>query len=850
MPVTAPFLTNVLGYPAGTVPALDTAIVTFDTQGGFQGRSIAAPTVDNTAFPAGLNDGAQNKFFAPSTPTILPKFLLGRFIDVKVDISQFSANTASPRVESRHTRAEHGRTLVQFFSKSQQRWIIAYNEVANSTAPVENYWNLGGPDAPVDAFVLPNGNRSARAGTNARGLAGSLRSDNSSYFYSSNTALLNLDWNDAECILASTTIRQVGPGSTTPKYIARTRIRCFAGNFSEIAPGNDENVARYKTVTDQWQQFSWAAGPVLTRIATNPPFGFAANPLPVTVPAGNTLAQLRTNLIAALTANPTGNLNIQITPANAVITDPASITLANTDGFNATRAIAIDFNGLTLSGGETSDIPAQRNPIFVETIPAKGAAAPAPGTNFRVSIRDTRWQGAPVGERALLGVAATTLYCSIRFGWFELRTTLINPVRSGGVTTWEMNTALSNYIRPLWPLATQEEYAFEAGQIYPSYALKPLYPEPGANDDAAIVLLGTKTQPVAVNMFGLTIRDRTLNDKEYFLDQQNDHLNQGTQTVSRRWLPTKGMRLLEANGVRISGCSFYNIDGQALTTNAWTRNVSIDRNVFHKIGGQAIAKGLEYIGIGDPLGVIVNTDYGLNFNIRDNAFYQIGQNQFTGAAIYVGSGMLDSQISNNLIEEVAYSAIAVGYPRGTRQAGAAGVLQFDQNQWKNLDINGNLMQRVMTASVDGGGIYTKGSMVGGLIRNNHTRLVGPSSGNLNGTVNNFYGTQVGVGSNVNQYPAPSSHIYYDNGSFGYVASNNVYGTVRDPDPATQAERWQTKLFRQVGTVETGADPALTSGEVAGPSTWGAVNATPTTVPLVNGIVDRLAWFRSYRPTYF
>jgi hypothetical protein len=156
----------------------------------------------------------------------------------------------------------------------------------------------------------------------------------------------------------------------------------------------------------------------------------------------------------------------------------------------------------------------------------------------------------------------------------------------------------------------------------------------------------------------------------------------------------------------------------------------------------------------------------------------------------------------------------------------------------------------MTASVDGGGIYTKGSMIGGQIRNNHIRLVGPSSGNLGSSVDNFYGTQVGVGSSFAAYPAPAAHLYYDNGSFGYAASNNAYGTVRDPNPTTQAERWQVKVFRQTGTVETGADPALPTGEVTTASVWGAINATPTTVPLANGIVDRLAWFRSYRPTYF
>jgi hypothetical protein len=864
MPFTAPIPINVSAYPTGTIPFIELPVALFDTQGGPNGRTVLDPSTEKNYYLAGLPNGAPNKYFAPSTPTILSKFQPGKFIDIKINISQHS----NPRVVSRHCRVEYQKVLVQYFSKSENRWKIVYNDIPAPTAPVEDNFILQGNDVPVDSFTLTNGTISVRAGTNARNAAGSLRGDvgnnggQSGYRVSTNTTLQSLDWSDAECIFASVLMRAVGPGASdvVPKYIAATEIRCFASNFSFIPAAFDENVPKYKPVGSNWEHFCWGVGPLPARLATNPCFGMLTNPLPIDVLAGNSLAQLRSNLISTVASNPAGNLNLRVIPANALITDPGSMTLSNADGFNLSRTITVDFNGLNLSGGETADIPSQRLPIFVETIPAKGAAAPPAGTPFKISIRDTRWQAAPVGERALLGISATSLYCSIRLGWQELRTTLINPVRSGGVTVWDMNSTVSNYLRLFWPVATQEEYTFEAGQIYNSFALKPLYSEPGTNDLPAIILLGTKTQPVSINIQDLVIRDRVLLDKEYSLDQQNDSSNwagapvPNTTLLSSRWLPAKGIKILEANNVLIANSSIYNVDGEAMTINAWSRNVTVDRNVFHKIGGQAIAKGIDFVGVGDPVGVIVNTDYGFAINITRNAFYQIGQNQFTGAAVYAFSGFIDSTISNNLIEEVAYSAISIGFPRGTRNANGIGVLQYDQNQIKNVDLNGNLIQRVMVSSVDGGGIYTKGSVIGGLIRNNHIRLVGPTSLNSQGTTNNFYGAQIGVGSNLANYGAPVAHLYYDDGSFGWTASNNRYGLEKFANIEIQKKLYVqgttpalsgNPLSVRPGTLETNADPILNLGEVTTPSQWGAINAVPVVVPLLNSIVNRKAWFSSY-----
>jgi Domain of unknown function (DUF4082) len=581
--------------------------------------------------------------------------------------------------------------------------------------------------------------------------------------------------------------------------------------------------------------FSSAIGATFLSAPTLAYSVFFKEPASVVSP-GTSLAQLKTNILAAIAAKPTGPLSIVISPASATITDTAGITFSAVDGFNGSRPISIDFNGLTISGGQaTWDKPSDRLPIFVETLPPRGTAGPPIGTDFKVVIRDTRWATAPAPDQALLGAAATSLYCQIRLGWYELRTTLVDPVRSGGVTTWAMNSGVSNYLRPLWAtLATQEEYVFEGGTLYSSQALKVIRAEPVGVTGPAITLLGTQANPIRdLAIRGLTIRDRTLSIKEYFLDQQADAVGQGNPLTPTRWLPCTGLKATFLNGVTIDSNTFYNLDGNAFTIDPGSRNSNVLKNTFHNIGGQAISKGILYTGDSD---VATVNDYGGNMVFTKNCFYRIGRSQFTGSAIFASTGTRESYIADNLIEEVAYSGIAVGYPFSDRGTGATPA--YYQNQLKGIDISGNLIQKVMTTSVDGGGIYTKGPMVGGRIRDNLIRQVGPTTGNVNGASNNFYGTQVGVGSGFAAYPAAVAHLYHDNGSYGWATTRNKYGD--------QAYSYQPKLFLQPGSTEVGADPALVSGEVASGNNWGAPNSAPLPVPLMaNGIVDRFQWFAAY-----
>jgi hypothetical protein len=831
MPTTPSLLVTVNAYAAGTVPPLDTTNLTFDTQGGNNGYTQGS---SNSPEPGNYSAGTQyynEKYYTPNAPTLPGGYSTALGVAPVLSIRQTGE---SGRRANRHCRVEYKKTFVQYFSISQQRWIKVSEDYLQPLAARESA-ALGGTTA-ADAFALPSGDYSVRSGSNARLVAGTSgpetvggggpdAAQTVGYRVQSVIARLYMVWADAECVLVSTPMRAVGPGSEktegTCAYVASLDIQAFADNSSGAFVGNTPG--RTKPVTSAWQNFYCFIGPI-ARITSNPPFGTTLNPYPYSVNVANafTLADVRTAIKAAITANPTGTLNLLLSPQGKAITDTASTTLDTTDGITGTRAITVDFNDMVVSSGQNFDVPALRLPIFVETIPAKGAAAPAVGTNFKVTIRDTRWQSASTGEKALLGATATTLFCTMRLGWQQIKTTLINPVRAGGVTTWEVPTAMSDFLRGIWPFATQQEYVFEATTLYSSWALWPLFAESVGSDTPALTIFECK-QLIVQN---LTVRDRSLATKQWALDQANDGLNQNAVFFVGRWLPTSGIRIRRSDGVKVLNCSFANLEGEGCTVDVSSLNYEVSLNTFQNIGGNALAKGVMYTSSD-----FLPTPYGVNGTFSKNAFYRTCQNSISGSPIFATSGCVNLAITRNVIKDCPYSGISIGYPFSVRGAGVSP--QYFQDQLKNVDINSNLIDTTMQANVDGGGIYVKGPMVGGQIRNNTIRTVGPNNLNTGGTTNNYYGAPIGVGAGLADYPAPVAHIYYDNGAFGYVASGNQLGPVK--------YSYQPKLFLQSGTTESGADPALTAGEVATASP--AYAAGPTTPPLKpSGIIDRAAWF--------
>jgi hypothetical protein len=831
MPTTPSLLITVNAYSSGTVPALDSTNLTFDTQGGNNGYTQGST---NNPDPGNYSAGTQfysEKYYTPNVPTVPGIYSAATGVAPVISIRQTGE---TGRRANRHCRVEYKKSFLQYFSISQQRWIKVGEDYLQPFAARESA-ALGGT-APADAFALPNGDISIRSGSNARLVAGTTGPEtvggggpDSAQLvgYRMQTVIVRqyMEWADVECVLVSTPMRAVGPGSEktegTCAYVANLDIQAFvdssAGNFLGNSPG------RTKPVTAAWQNFYGFIGPI-ARIATNPPLGSTANPFPVEVniSGATSLADVRASIKTAITANPTGPLNLLLVPFNKSITDTGSTQLDSTDGFTGTRAINLDFNEMTVSAAQTFDTPASRLPIFVETLPAKGAAAPAPGTNFKVVIRDTRWQSASTGEKALLGVTATTLYCMMRLGWQQIKTTLINPVRAGGITTWEVPTALSDFMRSIWPFATQQEYVFEATQIYSSFALWPLYAESPGSDVPALTLFECKQ----ITVQGLTIRDRALGTKQWALDQANDGLNQNAVFFAGRWLPTSGIRVRRSDGVKVLNNNFVSLEGEGCTFDVSSLNYEASRNVFQNTGGNGLAKGVMYTSL-DFLPI----PYGVNGVFSKNAFYKTAQQSIGGSPIFATSGCVNLAITNNVIKDCPYSGISIGYPFSVR--GASASPQYFQNQLMNVDINGNLLDTTMQSSFDGGTIYVKGPMVGGQIRNNTLRVYGPNNLNSAGTTDNYYGAPIGVGPGLANYPAPCPAIYFDNGAFGWVASGNQIGAIK--------YSYQTKLFLQSGNAESGADPTLTAGEVATASP--AYTAGPTTPPLkANGIIDRRAWF--------
>ena len=106
----------------------------------------------------------------------------------------------------------------------------------------------------------------------------------------------------------------------------------------------------------------------------------------------------------------------------------------------------------------------------------------------------------------------------------------------------------------------------------------------------------------------------------------------------------------------------------------------------------------------------------------------------------------DCRASGNLIEDLPYSGISVGFRWDTTASSQRGIL-----------IEGNHIRRVMQLLTDGGGIYTLGWQPG-------TRIVG----NLI--------EEVGCISPVEG--APSGGLFFDNGSKGLMVEGNVIARIQ------------------------------------------------------------------------
>jgi hypothetical protein len=531
---------------------------------------------------------------------------------------------------------------------------------------------------------------------------------------------------------------------------------------------------------------------------------------------------LRLNLRSAIKANPSGDLNIRIVPANSQLVTVGGLTLdSTTDGLNGSRTVAIDFNGMTITANQPNwDKTMDRLPIFGSTNFSYGNF-PAPGGQpVTFTIADSHVHG-----RYPVPNVPATLPISIRLQWVQVKTILINPKRTADATEWEFPTKVSDYIKGF---GNSQGYLLyneiaPANENYKQNLAAWVVPsEPMGSDIPALTLDSVSR----VTISGLTIRDRTLASKEYILTQNNDDIAQARTFLPDRFLPTTGLRIIKSDTVAVENSQFFNLDGQAATLDISTLNYTFRGNLFQDIGGNALAYGIQYNNDYLP------KPYGENGLFEKNGFYRIGLGQFGGHAI-CATGSIKLTIRHNIIRDVSYSGISTGFPFYTRGTNLSP--PYFQNQLYATVIDGNLIDGAMLRTVDGGGIYQLGPRIGGQIINNTIRNIGPVRTPID--AKESYGYFVAVGQN-NVYPAPVAHLYYDNGSFGWAVSNNAFGP--------QRYAYQPKIYRQTnaGNVEGDADPNIPDGEGMPNIVYLPVNDN-VTPPKKGAIIDRAAWFRQY-----
>ena len=207
------------------------------------------------------------------------------------------------------------------------------------------------------------------------------------------------------------------------------------------------------------------------------------------------------------------------------------------------------------------------------------------------------------------------------------------------------------------------------------------------------------------------------------------------------WTPEPGnVTVSHGTGLEFSDSAFTHLGAAGLRLADNTANTKVSGNIFTDISGN----GIEIGGVDQP-----TTGSTHDVQVLDNHLYGLPREFHGGVAIINGYSQHDV-ISHNQIDNVAYSAISMGWGGWPDKIQVAAT---PNNSHDNV-VSDNLIHDYMLSLDDGGGIYTQG--ITGSSLDTGEKVTG----------NVIYG-QLGLGKG----------IYTDNGNtYENVVSNVVYGT--------------------------------------------------------------------------
>jgi len=207
------------------------------------------------------------------------------------------------------------------------------------------------------------------------------------------------------------------------------------------------------------------------------------------------------------------------------------------------------------------------------------------------------------------------------------------------------------------------------------------------------------------------------------------------------WTPEPGnISVTDSTGLEFTDSVFTHLGAAGLRLAGNTQNTMVRGNVFTDISGN----GIEIGGVDQP-----TTGSTHDVQVLDNHLYGLPREFHGGVAILNGYSQHDV-ISHNQIDNVAYSAISMGWGGWPDKIQVAAT---PNNSHDNV-VSDNLIHDYMLSLDDGGGIYTQG-------------ITGSSLATGEKVTGNVIYGQLGLGKG----------IYTDNGNtYENVVGNVVYGT--------------------------------------------------------------------------